>query len=512
MFIDRIDDLASMEERWGLRPQLYLLWGRRRVGKSALIREFARGKDAIIFQALTGTVTDQLSLLTRRILAWRNDPVLAVRPLASWAETFAWLEMLGRERRDQGAPLLLVLDEFQYLDESDPTVISRLQEFLEVVRHEDLPLFIVVAGSAISFFEERILLGRLFGRRTGGGLLAPLGYREAAQFFPGWSPVDRIRAWGVLGGMPYYLEQLDPARSLARNIRERILTRNTVLYNEIDLLLRDELRDAPTYQSVLSGIAGGARKLSEIASSVGLPVTSLTPILRRLERLHLVERTVPVTEDPTKSRRGRWDLADNFVSFWFRFVRPNQVDLEAGRVAAVWSEDVAPNLDAHISRPAFERLCRAYIRSRMGVDPRLPSRGDTGAWWGPTTEATQEGTRTIQRECEVVVVRGGRVVLAGEAKWSRGLVGREALAQLRRTVTAIPGADRETRLVLFAREGFTDEVRSDAGEGLILVSAAEMHEAPDGLDEDEAMRLAVEETRAVRAERAASTRVHPRRP
>lgn len=477
MFIDRADDLAAMQGLWGLKPQLYLLWGRRRVGKSALIREFARGKDAIVYQALTGTVADQLGLLTRRILAWRPDPVLAERPLTSWGETFAWFEVLGRQRRELGSPLLLVLDEFQFLDESDPTVISRLQDFLEVVRHEGLPLFIVVAGSAIAFFEERILVGRLFGRRTGGGLLEPLGYRDAALFFPDWSPLDRIRAWGVLGGMPYYLEQFDPGHTLGWNIRERILRRNAVLYNEIDLLLRDELRDAPTYQSVLSAVAGGATKLSEIGSRTGVPVTSLTTILRRLERLHLVERSVPVTEDPARSKRGLWTIADNFLAFWFRFVRPNLVDLEAGRGPAVWSDDIAPRLDAFLSRPAFERLCRSWVQLRMGLDRRLPARGRVGAWWGAVTEPTADGPRSVQRECELVVTQGARVVLAGEAKWSRGQIGHEGLGQLRRTVAAIPGVDARTLLCLFAREGFTDDVRDQAGDDLVLVTAAEMLDA-----------------------------------
>ena len=238
MFIDRVADLEELESRWGTKPQLYLLWGRRRVGKSALIRQFAAGHEAIIYQAVTGTITDQLSLLTRRIRAWREDPLLAAAPLANWEQAFAYLENLGLIRKASDQPLLVVLDEFQYLYASDDTVISRLQEFLEVVKHDDLPLFLIVSGSAISFFEERILVGTVFGRRTAGGLLRPLPYRDATLFFPDWSAADRVRAWAVLGGMPYYLEQFDPRRSLEWNIRERMLRRNQVLYNEADLLLR----------------------------------------------------------------------------------------------------------------------------------------------------------------------------------------------------------------------------------------------------------------------------------
>ncbi len=168
-FVDREADLGEMEQRWGMQPQFQLLWGRRRVGKSALIRRFAEGKDAIIYQAVTGTVTDQLELLTRRILAWRADPVLEAAPLANWAQVFAQLERTGRERKEAREPLLLVFEEFQYLAKTDDTVISRLSDFYEVVKYEGLPLFIIISGSSISFFEKRVEVGGVFGRRTFGG-------------------------------------------------------------------------------------------------------------------------------------------------------------------------------------------------------------------------------------------------------------------------------------------------------------------------------------------------------
>ncbi len=475
MFIDRTEDLTEMEGRWGTHPQLYLLWGRRRVGKSALIREFAAGRDAIIYQAISGTPADQLSLLTRRIRAWRDDSVLAAAPLANWEQAFAYLEQLGRQRKSASAPLLLAFDEFQYLHESDPTIISRLQDFLEIVKHEDLPLFVVVSGSAISFFEEKVLIGKIFGRRTAGGLLRPLAYRDAAAFFPSWSPADRIRAWGVLGGMPYYLEQFDPARSLAWNIRERMLRRNQVLYNEAELLLRDELRDAPTYQSVLAAVAAGQTRNADIANRSGVAPNHLPTILGRLERLHLVERSVPFGEDPSASKRGLWSILDNYLAFWFEFIRPNLIDLDANRADAVFAEDIKPRLDQFISKPAFERLCREYVRSAIGRDSRLPSRGDVAAWWGPVAVRAAGRQRTEQREADVVVGFRRAVALVGEAKWSDGAVDLDALAQLRTAAAAVPGTSDSTRLALFAREGYTDRLRTVAEhEGIALITAAEM--------------------------------------
>jgi AAA+ ATPase superfamily predicted ATPase len=474
MFIDREADLADLNDRWGLRPQLYLLWGRRRVGKSALIREFARGREAIIYQAVTGTVGDQLGLLTRRILAWRADPILEAAPLANWDQAFAYLEGIGRQRKAESTPLLIVFDEFQYLDAADDAVISRLQDFLEVVKHEDLPLFIILAGSAISFFEEKVLIGRIFGRRTAGGLLSPLGVADACRFFPDWSADDRVRAWAVLGGMPYYLEQFDAERSLGWNIRERMLRRNQVLYNEAELLLAEELRDAPQYLSVLSAVAGGATRLGEIHSRTSIQITSLPTILGRLARLHLVERNAPVGDDATKSRRGQWLLLDNYVRFWFVFIRPNLVELEAGRRDRVWAEDIAPELDRFVSAPAFERLCREWVRDQIGIHPELPAGGEVGGWWGPARIAASSGRRTEQREVDVMVRSRGAAAFVGEVKWSDRPVGVEALAQLRSAAQAVPGVSARTRLALFGRR-FSDELRAIAGaEGHLLVSTAMM--------------------------------------
>lgn len=165
-FVYRDADLRDLEDRWPRVPQLYLLWGRRRVGKSALVRRFAEGRDALWYQAVTGTTADQLRLLTRRILAWRHDPVLAAAPLSNWDQAFAYLESLLERSEDR--TLLLVFDEFGYLAASDASFVGRVQEFYDRASARRLPLFLILTGSQVSFFEERVLVGPLFGRRTGG--------------------------------------------------------------------------------------------------------------------------------------------------------------------------------------------------------------------------------------------------------------------------------------------------------------------------------------------------------
>ena len=213
-FVDREDEIEALEELWGSRFQLALLWGRRRVGKTRLLDEFAAGKPVITFQADEGTATEQLARLTDRILAYRNDAALRAQPISNWDAAIATILRLARDAKRDGHPLLLVLDEFPRLVVSTPRLPSLLQDAIEEIRREDLPLFLVLAGSQITLYERHVLHGPLYGRRTWGEQLPPLGYRDAARFFANWSPADRLRAWALLGGVPYYLEQWDPARSL----------------------------------------------------------------------------------------------------------------------------------------------------------------------------------------------------------------------------------------------------------------------------------------------------------
>src|SRR5574337_222243 len=167
-FIDREPELTVLQDLWGMRFQLVLLWGRRRVGKTRLIQQFAEGKDGITYQADEGTATEQLARLTDRILAYRDDPQLRAQPLTNWDAALAVLVRLAREAKTEGRPLLVVLDEFPRLAVATPRLSSLLQGVIEEVRREDLPLFLVLAGSQIGLFERHVLLGPLYGRRTWG--------------------------------------------------------------------------------------------------------------------------------------------------------------------------------------------------------------------------------------------------------------------------------------------------------------------------------------------------------
>ncbi len=199
VFVDREEELAWLEEGWASgRPQLRILYGRRRVGKSALLDAFAAGKRRIIFQAVEGTTADQLRDLTAAVLACEEDSVLRAAPLVNWAQALATFARMA----DRG-PLLVILDEYQYAAEADPSLASQLQRWWSR-DVSTLPLYVVLCGSYVRFFERNVLTGLVYGRHTGAWQLRPLGYRQTATFFPTWSREDHIRAYAVTGGIPHY--------------------------------------------------------------------------------------------------------------------------------------------------------------------------------------------------------------------------------------------------------------------------------------------------------------------
>src|SRR6266849_4741540 len=222
-FLNRAAELAWLEQGWSSgKAEFRILYGRRRVGKSALLDEFARGKRFVLYQAVEGSAADQLHDLTAAILLAEDDAGLRAAPLANWDAAFA--QLAGMAASGQ---LLVILDEYQYAAEADPTLASRLQRWWSR-EATNLPIYLVLCGSYVRFFVRNVLTGPAYGRNTGSLQVRPLNYRDAALFFPKWSAEDRVRGYAVTGGIPYYLLQFEAERSLAWNIVHNVLQRGAV--------------------------------------------------------------------------------------------------------------------------------------------------------------------------------------------------------------------------------------------------------------------------------------------
>lgn len=340
MFIGRDSELAVLNElAEGGAPELFVLYGRRRVGKTELLQQFCEGRKAVYFQAAQLREKDNLRAYREALADGLGENIAAV-DFPDWETALQFT----CERAD-GQRLVVVIDEFPYLCEANKGLPSVLQRFWDK-RGKRSTLMLVLCGSQVSFMEEQVLSEKspLFGRRTAQKRLRPLPPPHTIGFFPKWSVEDRMLAYSILGGMPAYLRRFDDSRALRENLLREVLRPEGYLFEEVQFLLRNELSSPTTYNSILSAVARGDRKVGDVALTVGVDSTKANKYLTVLRDLGLVQRLIPITDpDPLRSRRGSYHISDRFVAFHFRHVSPSVTLINAGRGSRVLEESVEPD-------------------------------------------------------------------------------------------------------------------------------------------------------------------------
>jgi uncharacterized protein len=390
-FIGRRREREFLEELHGSgRPELFVLYGRRRVGKTELLQQFCQSHRSVYFLAAQVRDRDNLRGLRNAIAEGLGDALAGDVEFPDWGAALGFLaERAGGER------LIVVLDEFPYLCEAEKSVPSQLQRFWDT-RGKKSSLLLILCGSQVSFMEKEVLAERspLFGRRTGQKRLEPLGPLETLEFFPRWSLTDRVLAYAVLGGMPAYLARFDDALSLRENMLRDMLRPEGYLFDEVAFLLRSELSNPATYNSLLASLARGAQRLNEIALDVGVDSTTAGKYLHVLRELRLVEREVPLTDpDPLRSRRGTYHIADRFLQFHFRHLQPNHSLIHAGRGARVLEESIEPDLPRLFDEARVDFVLE-HLRSSAAeiVGEELPEVGRHDGTYLRAVARTSEGT------------------------------------------------------------------------------------------------------------------------
>lgn len=442
MFIDRTAELANLEahHRSG-RAELFVLYGRRRVGKTELLRYFCAGKPHIFFIATLSSDRDQLASFSQEIWRFTHPETPAGFTFPSWEAAFrALAELPGRP--------IVVLDEFTYLIGGNKAIPSVLQKVWdEALRSSQV--FLILCGSYVGMMEREILgyQAPLYGRRTGSYLLQAMELPAAAAFFPAYTPIQQIEAWAVLGGMPYYLTAFSDQLDIFANIRAHILDNQGSLRREPQFLLMEELREPRNYFSILRAIAHGSTRLNEISQAAGVGGAATTArYLDILQELRLVRRVVPATETrPDKSKRGLYRITDAFLRFWFRYVHPHQGSLDLGLGDAVLAHRVQPTFDQFVGY-AFEEAAQAHIArlARAGQLAFLPER--VGSWWDRAAEVDV-----------VAVSDADGALLLGECKWSINPVGIDVLEDLQSKTPLVDPDGRwpAVSYAIFAKSGFT---------------------------------------------------------
>ena len=459
MFINRTAELEQLDHLYSSdRAELFVLYGRRRVGKTELLRAFCVDKPHIFFIATLSSDTEQLATFSQQIYGFGHSEVPTGFTFPSWDAAFQALADFPMQPRP-----IIILDEFTYLISGNKAIPSILQKVWDE-KLKNTKLMLVLCGSYIGMMETAVLgyQAPLYGRRTASTLLRPLDLPSSSLFFLHYSHEEQFLAWAILGGMPYYLRTFSDNQNIFSNIRQHILDAQTgALFNEPRLLLMEELREPRNYFSILRAIAQGRTRLNEITQASGVSeVTAVARYLDILQQMRLITRRVPATENqPEKSKKGIYQIDDHFLRFWFRYIQPNQSGLDLGLADAILKQRILPDLD-HFVSTAFEEAAIAFTAqlAQTGGLTFLPDR--IGGWWDRDTEIDV-----------LAINQTEKAAFVGECKWSVNLVGANILDDLKQKSLVLMKdyGIQKVQFALFARIGFTPAMEEKArAEGIQL--------------------------------------------
>lgn len=352
-FIGRKNELHTLNTEYNRNSSFVVIYGRRRVGKTTLIKEFLKNKTAFYYLATEELESQSMKRLANVIARTTKNTLLQKIEFTDWLDLFQLIADYKPEEKK-----VLVIDEFPYLVRTNSAFPSILQnawdEFLK-----DSNVMLILSGSLIGMMQKHALSydSPLYGRRTAQMRLTPLPFTSIyeTQNLPFEQAVEQF---ALTGGVPKYLEFFEDGRPLEEQLKDAVFSKNGFLYEEPNFLLKSESLTAVNYFSIIKTIADGNHKLGKIASALGQESSSLTPYLSTLSDLGFIEKRTPITEkNPEKSRKGLYFIADNFLRFWFCYVYPYKGELELDNMQIVLDE-IHKDFKEKFVAFAYEDICK----------------------------------------------------------------------------------------------------------------------------------------------------------
>ncbi len=372
-----------------------------------------------------------------------------LEPFQSWEKALTYVH-----RRQMEEALVLVMDEFPYLAEKNPAILSVLQHLIDH-KMQDGKLFLVLCGSYMGFMEKEVLGAKspLFGRRTGQLHMKPFDYKTSAAFLDGFSDEEKMMVYGMTGGTPLYLAQVQSHKTLKQNVMELCLSQTGYLYDEPKYLLQQEVQQPGVYNAIIEAIAAGASKANEISTKSGEEPAKVLKYIKTLIELGIIHRETPFGEKES-SRKSIYRISDFMFRFWYRYVFCNRTLLETDAQELVWNKRIVPDYNDYMGI-VFEQICKEYLlgENAKGNLPVLFT--SIGRWWGTNSK------KRTQEEIDLIAGDGQEFLIC-ECKWRNEPLDYGVLQSLREKADAFSENRKRTWYLLFSKSGYSQGIRKAA--------------------------------------------------
>lgn len=457
--IGRLEELKQLETLYqSPKFEFLTMYGRRRIGKTTILKEFAGKHKSLFFSAQEKN--DSLNLLDFSKLTQRFFEGSFISCFQNWEDAFQYITKKISDKK-----IVLIIDEFPFLAEPNPSIKSILQHTIDHIWKEK-NILLILCGSSVSFMLNDVMgyKSPLYGRITRNMEIKPFDYFESCEFFPNYNIIDKMIAYGILGGVPRYLEAFNPDLSLEENIKFNLLTEGSFLNDEPQTLLRIELREPAIYNSILESISNGCNKISEISDRIHEDRSKCSKYIITLQTLRLIEKHVPCTE-PQTSKKGIYEITDNYYRFWYRYLFTNK-NYYAMMGIDLSCNEIFENINDYMG-PIFETICQQYL-FRAAKQKKLPFIPyQIGKWWGnnPLIRA--------QDDIDILALdKSGEKAIFCECKFRNKPMPMEEYDDLV-TASNIFTHIKEKHLMFFSKSGFTEPVKERAkkeGASLLTIS------------------------------------------
>lgn len=439
MFIGREKELKALNNLYTSdKFEFAVIYGRRRVGKTALINEFIGDKKSIYFMGVESNAKQILENFSKSIIEY-NSGIVADTSFQSFQSALEYVFELSRNER-----IILVIDEYPYVARSSKSLASTLQMLIDKYK-DTSKVMLILCGSSMSYMEDNVLAYKapLYGRRTAQMKILPFDFEETCRYFKNFSSEDKALIYGIVGGTPQYLLQMNDKQSIEDNIKNTYLNPVSFLFEEPTNLLKQEVREPAIYTAIITAIATGASRMSEIATKVGEDTNVCTSYIKNLINLGIVQKETPYGEK--NSRKTIYYIEDNMFRFWYRFVLDNNSVIMRGATDRVYKR-IEPYLSDYMGK-VFEDICTQYLWKQL-LDEKCPIEFNSlGRWWGNDPKEKK------QTEIDIMGEQDKDTALFGECKWTNEKVDLSVLETLVKRSKLFSYTN--VHYYLFSKTGFT---------------------------------------------------------